>query len=376
MSSQVANLYTGPSSGHGPIVWYESFVCPKFLSLNFFLSLQALVLLFPILIFAFYQWTVKDSWLSVFISVITFLAITGYIGYSSFRTIQQARRSRSEVYDFDANHDHVAPLAFLYDHYRSPRYYFFALFPVACLLKAVFIAAARSNGLAQVILLLIVEVFTLAALLVLRPHKTRGADVIQTFLAIVRVVCTGVLLAFVERLNVAPIIRTAIGAVIAVIFSVAILVMIINLTIHTIKPLIRGRKSLSRSSTESNDSGMLEKGSWRGSETHSTGSRPMNPSPEQNIPLDPAINEPYPPVTPTTASHLSTHTRTRESASTTFGSVLPRRWSITPLSSPTDSSKLGASPQDSNLTLAQSPESPSALSMNDQVRKYAADSYR
>lgn len=261
---------------------------------------------------------------------------------------------------------HLARLGPLYGQYRIPRYYFFLLFLAACFCKAIFIAFAKGSGLAQVILLLIVEISILAGLVVLRPHKTRGADVLSTYLAIVRMVCTGLMIAFVEQLSVAAIPRVVIGIIMAVVFSISVIVMVINLALHAGLNRLFRRRSSARSPSEDTDGGILEKGDITPS-LNSSSNRPMNPLPERNMPLDPNINAPYPLVTPsTTSGHLSTHMR--DSASTTFGSILPRRWSFTPQGSPSDSSNLGA---ESTSTISQTLHTPSTTSHHDNLRQHS-----
>ncbi|KAF9010656.1 hypothetical protein BDQ17DRAFT_1421003 [Cyathus striatus] len=258
----------------------------------------------PLLIFILYQWTLKDSWLSVLLSVITFLTLLAVIFYSSFLTSRVAvRSSHDELYS--PSYSHMASYGPLYSQYRPPRYFFFFIPIIASTLRAIFIAFARSNGLVQIILIVIVEVAVVALHLILRPHKTRGGDVFSTFLAIVRLVCMGLMIAFIQSLNLKPIPRVVIGIIIAVIFSVAILVVIVNLILHTGITLIwRSKRGPSATSSHGSEGSVMEKGgkekdlatatSWE----HDTSRRAINPTPDQNIPLDPQVLEPYP-ISPT-----------------------------------------------------------------------------
>ncbi|ESK92979.1 integral to membrane protein [Moniliophthora roreri MCA 2997] len=302
----------------------------------------ALIMFFPIVLFALYQWTLDDSWLSVLLSVISFIAIMAGISYVFFLIFRQVRRSdTSALYSTTGFLQSHGPV---YAQYRNARYYFFLVFIIGAFLKALFIAAAKSNGLAQVILIILVEISTFVALLTLRPHKTRGGDVFSSFLTVIRIICAGLLFAFVESFGVQPIPRVVIGAVIAVIFSVSIIIIVINLILNLGSRRLGRKKdddkpSRPASRQESADI-MLEKGLRSPhSDSESTVTRARNPTPDHNIPLDPEINRPYP-ATPTTAHSPIEYesTRARDSASTNFGSVLPRRWSITPLHTPTSSS--------------------------------------
>ncbi|TFK44263.1 hypothetical protein BDQ12DRAFT_672671 [Crucibulum laeve] len=352
---------------------YSSFIRAWILRLGMIASL-------PLLIFIFYQWTLKDSWLSIFLSVITFIAILSLILYPTFLTMRLARRSTQyELYS--ATEPHLASYGPLYAQYRVPRYYFFLPLLVATFLRALFITVAKKSGLVQLILLLIVEVALVTSHFILRPYKTKGGDVFSTFLAIVRLVCTGMMIAFVQRLEVKAIPRVVIGIIIAIIFSVSVIVVIINLVLHAGVQRLWRKKSAVGSGSGSSASildsphgsrSMLEKGikeesnqsrpdmspasSWE-----RVTRRPVNPTPEQNIPLDSHILEPYPisPTGSTVTTMEPPSMYSRDSGTLTVGSLLPRRWSFSfsQPTSPTGSSSASHGQRDSART-SQIPHSP------------------
>ncbi|KAF7321286.1 MFS general substrate transporter [Mycena kentingensis (nom. inval.)] len=205
----------------------------------------ALAGLTPIYIFAFYQWTLKDSWLSVFLSVIAFLAITASVVYPTYTTLQLVRRESTDALEVQAGQPTMhAPL---YERFRPVRYYFFLVSLAAAFVRAIVIATGQGHGQSQVVVCLIIEVAVVVAHVVLKPYLKRGGDILSTYLAVVRLVCTGLLLAFVEALDVGAIPRVAIGAVIAVISSIAVLVVVGNIVVHSGGRLIwrklRGRQS-------------------------------------------------------------------------------------------------------------------------------------
>lgn len=279
-----------------------------------------LIVFTPVTIFALYQWTLKDSWLSIFLSVILFLAVIGYILYSIVLVHRLALRSTpSELWTrpgFLASH---GPL---YAIYRSERFYATTPLILAIFVKALFIAFSQANGIVQVVAILVVECMVLASLLVLRPHKSRGADVLATYLAITRVLCTGLMMAFLESLNLGAIARVVIGIVIAVIISVAVIVMFINTLVNMgIMKLVPARYRRRPGATPGNSD------AEKGADIDEKDWRPRNPTPERNIPLDPDVNQPYPDSpSQTLTDHHSLYSE--ESGSTTLGSLLPQRWSI------------------------------------------------
>ncbi len=255
---------------------------------------QVLMTFFPIIVFTFFQWTLKDSWVSVLLSVIAFLAICGWLGYAVFVTMREARRSTP--YSLYSRPELLSSYGPLYAQYLNPRYFYFLIPLAAIVLRSVFISFGHADGLPQIILLMILELAVLISVLVLRPHKTRGADVFSSFLAVIRLVCTGLLIAFLERLNVSPIPRVVIGIVIAVVFSVTVIVVLINLVLHLgVNRLWNRRKSSDNDSTvhqesSAEDNDMLEKDEKK----NRLFSAHSQPTPERSVPLDPEINQPYP----------------------------------------------------------------------------------
>jgi hypothetical protein len=270
-----------------------------------------------------YQWTLKDSWLSILLSVVLFLGTFGFLFLSIFHVVRLA--IRATPYALYTRPKIITAYGPLFGLYRPGRYFAGVPFLVGILVKAMFTAFAQANGEVQVISILVIECALLAYLLFLRPHKTRGADILATYLALTRVICTGLLIAFIQTLNVAAIPRVAIGIVIAVIISIAVIVMFVNALVNL--GLIKMPARFRRRKILSSDASTLEKGV---NEEDRTG-RPRNPTPERNIPLDANINQPCPesPSEIGTAEH-STYSEESGSGSTTLGSLLPRRWSFQP----------------------------------------------
>lgn len=114
----------------------------------------------------------------------------------------------------------------LYEPYRAQRWCFGLVSILPTLfVKALLVAFAKRSAWVQVIGFILIDLAGLAAQLGLRPHLTRRSDVLATFLALVRAVSSGLLIAFVPGLSVKPIPRVAIGFVLDVLYSVAIVVM-------------------------------------------------------------------------------------------------------------------------------------------------------
>lgn len=268
---------------------------------------------------------------------------------------------------------------------------------MAFVLRAIFISFAKPSGEAQIGLLIVLEVGLVASHFVLKPAKTRGSDVFSTYLAIVRLVCTALMIAFIENIAVKAIPRVVIGIVIALVWSVAVVITIANFAWNAIAeliPIIRRSNISSTDSPTGSEGSMLEK-KMHGNQSGSTRSnlmdarvqssnsaaslpygtegsiyevergRPVNPTPENNIPFDPYLSTPFPISPTTTVTTMEPPSLySRDSGTITVGSLLPRRWSFS-LSQPNSPSGSYFSHQQQTSSVSPSPNPPSTPSASD-----------
>ncbi|KAJ7209480.1 hypothetical protein GGX14DRAFT_364546 [Mycena pura] len=220
----------------------------------------SLIGLAPIMIFSFNQWTLKDSWLSILLSVLSVLAISTQIFYPAHLIFRLVRRESLDA--LESSDEYLASHGPLYAQYRIRRFYFFCLFLVSTLVKAIVIAAGQGSGMAQVVIFVIVELVVVIAHVLVKPYDSKGGDILSTYLALVRLVCAGLLIAFVQSIGVAAIPRVVIGAVIVVIFSIAAIVLSANLFLHSGILWLWRRKDASRGPSRQafTEASVLEKG--------------------------------------------------------------------------------------------------------------------
>lgn len=257
-----------------------------------------------------YQWTLQDSWLSILFSVILLIAVTGHLLYCGIIVLRTAARQTSYVLYTQAHY--LWTYAPLFALYRTGRYYTHFILLAAGLLKAIFTAFAHANGEVQVIFILLIELAVLAMFIALRPHATRSGDALAIYLSTTRVICTGLLVAFVEQVGLSAIPRVIIGIVVAVLISAAVIVMFVNILINLWTPL-----------TSSTEIPALEKGSPCRAET----GRLARPTSEYMNPREPTVSYPDHSVQIRMEERNNT---SEESRSTTLGSLLPRRCSVQP----------------------------------------------
>lgn len=199
--------------------------------------LQAMIILYPALVLTFFEWTLHDSWLVILLSVILLLSISAVILYPTVQTVLISRRQSSEVlYTIPAL---VRTYGALYIPFKPPRYYVFIILLAAATLKSIFIGFAKSSGLTQVTAVFIIEFAVLILLCLPRPpFRSRGGDVLGIYLAATRVVGATLMFPFVEKFHIKPIPRVAVGFVLMVLFSVAVIVLTLNVVFNFGKGLL------------------------------------------------------------------------------------------------------------------------------------------
>ncbi|KAH8080273.1 TRP-domain-containing protein [Cristinia sonorae] len=323
----------------------------------------SLASVFPILIFVFWQWTLKDSWVAILFSVFALLAISALILPSFYFLFRQTRGFKEEV-----SSRQLEPIT---APYRTSRSYTGILFVVAILVKAAITAFGHTHGFLQAILILVTETLLLGSIIVLRPHHTRGADVLSVFLGIVRMICAGLLVAFATSLRLAPIPRVVIGCILTVIFSITVVVMFINILVNMgLFRLMKyalcfgrhregrrlGSKSSSLDSLESGKKGLDEKNVDTSMTPASSYlfKRPANPSPT-HTPTSTSLPSPL------TAGSAVPSMFTHSTEDSTLGEMLPRRWSFQHSRPPSGSTSSAASPNGGAFSLfTGSPQTPSS----------------
>ncbi|KZT72050.1 TRP-domain-containing protein [Daedalea quercina L-15889] len=342
-----------------------------------------LAAVFPLLIFIFFQWTLHDSWLSILLSVIT-LVILMVLAlpplFFALRPYLPRVISRKE----DATASASLPLAPLTAPFRQERVFYAGLIMLTLIVKAMVIAFGHADGLGQAIVFLIIDVLFFLSLVIMKPFRTRHADILQGYLAIVRMVCSGLLIAFVQSVSLTPIPRVVIGIITAVIFAVAVVVMFLNTLVNMglwklFKFVVccghRRREGDRALTSHTSDSSLDDKPRpERDAEKFGESVSVQTPGSSKYYIVDRPGN-PTPPETRTN-SHAHTHLGTPDSASpvstsvgssrpsiltdrtsTTLGDLLPRRWSFQHSRPPSASEP---SPGAGSSLIPSSPSSPAS----------------
>jgi hypothetical protein len=246
----------------------------------------------------------------------------------------------------------------LYGQFRVERYFFFVIPLIAMFIRAILIALAKNNGTSQIVIVVCIELFLLLSHVVLKPGKTRRADILCVFLSVVRLVTAGLLVAFIVPVALPPIPRVVIGIIVLVLFSIAVVVMFLNtlwnlglrrLWPHRRFTVLRSRGSSSQGSLESMTEKDVEKGN------SNVASRPFNPTPTHGGPaVDPAMNAPdaLSQVTPTTTDANRPSSARSSNSTMSYGVPVASRWPSSPLEPP---SRTGSHSSPGDIPSASSP---------------------
>ncbi|KAG8969326.1 hypothetical protein FRC03_003427 [Tulasnella sp. 419] len=173
----------------------------------------------PIFTMAFYQWTIGDSWLAILLSVLLVVFVGCIIGYNAFALVRAFRNHGSNLGYLQAFHEP----------YRPSRWYYAAVPLFQAILKAVFISFARDSGLTQAIAFIIIDLSVFVLMVFSRPHVMSRLDIFEGFLYLVRLITSGLLIAFVESIGVKPIPRAIIAFVAVLVWSIGIVACFVNL---------------------------------------------------------------------------------------------------------------------------------------------------
>lgn len=203
---------------------------------------------------AYFQWTLHDSWAATLLSVITYVLLLASSAYPTLLIIQFSRRESAE--ELYATPRVLRSLGAFYGMFTPHRFYVFVTYIVVPFIKACFISFGKDHGLVQVIGLVVVELMLFGTLISTRAGHTKKSDALAIFLSIVRIATTAALIPFVrDPLGVSAIPRVAVGLVIAVICTIAIIVLIINFVVNLgVWSLLRRRTAAAAEVSQPRDS--------------------------------------------------------------------------------------------------------------------------
>ncbi|KPM35261.1 hypothetical protein AK830_g11314 [Neonectria ditissima] len=142
--------------------------------------------------------------------------------------------------------DYIQQYGWLSSRYRRTRWWFFAAYLGYQFVRACFIGGGSQNPLAQVFGLFVFEVFSLVAIIKLKPFEgARNTAMAVWLLSISKILTTGLAIAYLPSFGISRIAATIIGLVILVVqgfLAIAVLVLVVLGTISTWMSLSRNRE--------------------------------------------------------------------------------------------------------------------------------------
>lgn len=194
-----------------------------------------LIFLFPIFVFALYQFDIGkgDSWLCILLSVLslawTVIGLSAVLIYACLRA-RPKNNQLPETSSLYTDYSWYNSAGMIYRQYR-PKYHFwwYAPLAVATFVKACFVAFANGNPWAQVCGLIVVEFLVVVTCIGFRPHKDKKGDWLGAVLGLLRMVAFGLMIAFIPSMDVDPIVRTVLGFVILALFSIPVVLLFFGL---------------------------------------------------------------------------------------------------------------------------------------------------
>lgn len=215
-----------------------------------------------LLTYAFYQFTLSDSWLSLTVAIICIVLLLLIIFAASFQLL----RADSTLLSTDIYH---LRYGFLYSDYRTGAHRFFLIGVAYTIAKAILIALARPSSWTQVIGNLLVEAIFFLLLLLVRPYSEMRANAMQGGISFVRVVGAVILVLFVGALAVDVEKKTVAGLVLIVLHglvSVVLYLLILVRLVLGVVELLKGRRGKDHDEEEKRNSVQMSEDNHQTSE--------------------------------------------------------------------------------------------------------------
>ncbi|RVD82501.1 uncharacterized protein DFL_006926 [Arthrobotrys flagrans] len=174
-------------------------------------------------IYCLYQFKRGDSWAANLLAGVTLAIFTGVLGFFVFRVTKLAKKAKKleaeggeKLLEDKGN---LRKYGLFYDQYKSTFWWMFIPFIVYLFAKGAIIALGSGNGLVQSSGQLACELILFAFLVIGRPFNSKAGNVINIFIAVVRIISVGCVLIFTEQLRISQTTTTVTGVVLIVVQS-------------------------------------------------------------------------------------------------------------------------------------------------------------
>lgn len=173
-------------------------------------------------LYCVFQFTLGDSWAAKLLAGLSLGVFTGVLMYFGFKIWITAHRLKSQHGDAAKLYEdkqNWLKYSMFYEAYKKSYWWLFIPVILYTFVKGCVVAAGDGNGMAQTAVSFVVELAMLALLVFTRPFERRSSNIINIFIAIVRVLSVICVFVFVEEFNVQQTTQTVMGVVMIAIQS-------------------------------------------------------------------------------------------------------------------------------------------------------------
>ncbi len=221
--------------------------------------ISLIMLLYGIwVLYSIFQFTHGDSWAAKLLAGVTLALFTGILAFFAWRILTVVRRLKHTEGDTNALYNDKSnwmKYSMFYEAYKKDYWWMFVPLIAYTFTKGAVLASTDGHGLAQTVVMMIVEGLMLALLIWSRPFERKSSNIINVSIQVVRFLSVVCVLFFVEELGIADSTQTATGLVLISIQSALTgtlaLLIIANAIIACIKmnPHRQRRKEMGKSGT-------------------------------------------------------------------------------------------------------------------------------
>ncbi|KAF3145201.1 hypothetical protein TWF703_007785 [Orbilia oligospora] len=174
-------------------------------------------------IYCLYQFKQGDSWAASLLAGVTLAIFTSVLVFFVFRITKLAKKAKKleaeggqQLLEDKGN---LRKYGLFYDQYKSTFWWMFIPFIVYLFAKGAIISLGSGNGLVQSSGQLACELILFAFLVIGRPFNSKAGNVINIFIAVVRIISVACVLIFTEQLRISQTTTTVTGVVLIVVQS-------------------------------------------------------------------------------------------------------------------------------------------------------------
>lgn len=173
-------------------------------------------------LYCVFQFTLSDSWAAKVLAGLSLGIFTGvliFFGYKIWSTAHRLKSQHGDASRLYEDKQNWLKYSMFYEAYKKSYWWLFIPVILYTFVKGCLVAAGDGHGMAQTVISFIVELAMLALLVFTRPFERRSSNIINIFIAIVRVLSVICVFVFVEEFNVQQTTQTVMGVVMIAIQS-------------------------------------------------------------------------------------------------------------------------------------------------------------